>query len=103
MNKRHSLKKERNCYYCNKELGRDRVKYHDHLNWIYRGAVHISCNLNANQQKYNFVPLYFYNGSKHDFHLIKKQLFSSKILKQQRTNILCKNRGRLFFNTNWLH
>jgi len=87
---------EKNCYYCGKELVTDKVKDHDHLNGLYRGAAHNSCNLNANKFRYNFVPLYFYNGSKYDFHLIIKELFSSKILQQLRTNILCKTEEEYF-------
>ena len=87
---------EKTCYYCGKELVEDKVKDHDHLNGLYRGAAHNSCNLNANKFRYNFVPLYFYNGSKYDFHLIVKDLFSSETLQKLRINILCKTEEEYF-------
>jgi hypothetical protein len=73
-----------NCYYCNKELEDDKVRDHDHLNGEYRGAAHNSCNLNVNKKlkDLQFVPLYFYNGSNYDNHLIFKELYQSEELKK---------------------
>ena len=97
---------ETNCYYCGKEFNKnykngrgrylDKVKDHDHLNGLYRGAAHNSCNLNANKFRYNFVPFYFYNGSKYDFHLMMKDLISSEKLQQQQINVLCKTEEEYF-------
>jgi len=99
------------CYYCKKDLlyyvkefendeyvlKNDKVRDHDHLNGKYRGAAHNSCNLNANKYKYNFVPLYFYNGSHYDVHLIFKELFKSEKLKNlKKTNVLCKTDEEYF-------
>ena len=83
---------EKNCYYCNKELVEDRVKDHDHLYGLYRGARHNSCAQNAYKFRCNFVPLCFYNGSKYDFHLNIKDLFLSEKLQKlnKNKNILCK-------------
>ena len=33
------------CYYCKGDLGNAYVKYHDHLNGVFRGYVHSKCNL----------------------------------------------------------
>ena len=60
------------CYYCNEELGTDRVKDHDHLTGKYRGAAHNNCNLQA--WKCNFVPVFFHNLSGYDAHLFIKEL-----------------------------
>uniref|UniRef100_UPI003D0B846D hypothetical protein n=1 Tax=Sulfurimonas sp. TaxID=2022749 RepID=UPI003D0B846D len=65
-----------NCYYCDKELGNDRVRDHDHLTGKYRGASHSNCNLQA--WKCNFVPIFFHNLSGYDAHLFIKEL--SKII-----------------------
>ena len=61
-----------NCFYCNKKLGEDIVRDHDHFNGKFRGYAHNICNLNS--KKPSFVPLYFYNGSKYDIHLFIKEL-----------------------------
>ena len=58
------------CFYCNKKLGEDVVRDHDHFNGKFRGYAHNICNLNAKIPI--FVPLYFYNGSKYDIHLSLK-------------------------------
>ena len=66
-----------NCFYCNKQLGEDIVRDHDHFNGKFRGYAHNICNLNS--KKPNFVPLYFYNGSKYDIHLFIKELAITKL------------------------
>ena len=38
-----------------------KVRDHDHLTGKYRGAAHKNCNLQAKQQKSNFVPVLFHN------------------------------------------
>ena len=65
------------CFYCNKKLGEDIVRDHDHFNGKLRGYAHNICNLNS--KKPDFVPLYFYNGSKYDIHLFIKELAITKL------------------------
>ena len=62
------------CYYCNKkfETNDNKVLDHDHYNGRYRGAAHNDCNVNAKRPK--FIPVFFHNGSRYDFHLIIKDL-----------------------------
>jgi hypothetical protein len=51
---------ENKCYFCEKDLGLDRVRDHNHLNGEYRGASHKICNLKYSK-KIKFVPIYFHN------------------------------------------
>ena len=42
-----------NCSLCDKELGNDRVRDHDHLTGDYRGAAHNTCNTQYGWKNYN--------------------------------------------------
>ena len=55
------------CYYCKENLGEDIVRDHDHLNDKFRGYAHNQCNLQA---KNTFVPMYAFNSTNYDNHLI---------------------------------
>ena len=59
------------CYYCNEEMNNDIVGDHDHLNGKFRGYAHNKCNLQA---KNNFVPMYAFNSSNYDNHLLITKL-----------------------------
>ena len=39
------------CYICHEWMGVDRVRDHDHVSGIYRGAVHSECNLQFRLRK----------------------------------------------------
>ena len=86
------------CFYCNKQLGEDLrtgfaniARDHDHFNGKFRGYAHNICNLNS--KKPNFVPLYFYNGSKYDIHLFIKKLAITKL----KMKALAKTEAEFFF------
>ena len=55
------------CYYCNEEMNNDIIKDYDHLNGKFRGYAHNKCNLQA---KNTLVPMYAYNSSNYDNHLL---------------------------------
>ena len=59
------------CYYCNENLGEDVVRDHDHLNSKFRCYAHNKCNIQA---KNTFVPIYAFNSSNYDNHLIITKL-----------------------------
>ncbi|KAF0709819.1 Uncharacterized protein FWK35_00030838, partial [Aphis craccivora] len=48
------------------------VRDHDHLTGLYRGAAHNRCNLNYKVPK--FIPVFFYNFSGYDSHLLVREL-----------------------------
>ena len=47
-----------------------KVRNHDHLTGHYRGTAHKKCKLNCKQKQLNFVPIFYYNFSGYDCHLI---------------------------------
>ena len=62
------------CYICQKWLGLDRVRDHDHLKggYNYRGAAHNSCNLNY---KYPIhLPIVLHNARSYDNNIILSQV-----------------------------
>lgn len=58
-----------NCNLCDKPLGADRVRDHDHLTGAYRGACHSQCNINYNYKNFK-LPVIFHNLRGYDSHLI---------------------------------
>ena len=68
---------EENCKQNNCEC--KKVRDHDHLTGLYRGAAHNVCNLKAKQIKSSFVPVFFHNFSGYDCHLIFEQLINKAI------------------------
>ena len=64
------------CFICNKSLGKVKVRDHCHITGEYRGAAHNSCNLNYKIPK--FFPVFFHNLSGYDSHLFIKNLGVSK-------------------------
>ncbi|XP_046399469.1 uncharacterized protein LOC124165964 [Ischnura elegans] len=61
-----------NCHICEKELGKDRVKDHDHLTGRYRGPAHKLCNLKYKMP--DFLPIFIHNLSAYDGHFIVREL-----------------------------
>ena len=77
----HAFQCELNCHICERLLGVDRVRDHDHLTGKYRGAAHNACNLNyrfskENVRKHNsfHIPIIFHNLRGYDSHLIMESL-----------------------------
>ncbi len=72
-------------------MGPDRVRDHDHLTGLYRGAAHNDCNFalqfrsNKRNNKF-FIPVIFHNLRGYDGHLILK-CFKKHIF--QKGNITC--------------
>ena len=61
------------CYICGGELGKDGgARDHCHLTGKFRGAAHVSCNVNYQIPK--FFPVIFRNLSGYDSHLFMKKL-----------------------------
>ena len=58
------------CHICDKPLGDDKVRDHDHLQarYNFRGAAHNSCNLNYKYPHY--IPVVFHNLRGYDSHII---------------------------------
>jgi hypothetical protein len=56
------FQRETICFFCNKPLGSDKVRDHDHLTGKYRCAAHSLCNLKYSQVC-DFVPIFFHNFS----------------------------------------
>jgi hypothetical protein len=52
--------------------GMRKVRDHDHLTGLFRGAAHSKCNLQFfNRLK---IPVFFHNGKNYDFHILVKRL-----------------------------
>ncbi|CAB3982653.1 Gastrula zinc finger [Paramuricea clavata] len=67
----------RNCSICGNDLGEDRVRDHDQVTGMYRGAAHNICNL-----KYRItwkVPVVFHNLRGYDSHLIMQEIGKFKM------------------------
>ncbi len=66
------------CYLCGGEFGADtdenlrKVRDHDHLTGLYRGAAHSKCNILL--QKTYKIPVFFHNFRGYDSHLIVHSL-----------------------------
>lgn len=62
------------CHICEQPFleGQDRVRDHSHLTGEFRGAAHVSCNLNYQEPRY--IPIVFHNLSNYDAHFIIKSL-----------------------------
>jgi hypothetical protein len=64
-----SFKEAVTCHICNKALGTDRVRDHDHITGLYRGPAHNACNLSYNHQKTKLTVI-FHNLKGYDSHFI---------------------------------
>lgn len=77
---------EKICHICEKDLKDDRVRDHDHISGLYRGAAHNSCNLNY---KYtNRIPVVIHNLRGYDEHLIMSGIGK---IKNRRINCIPNN------------
>jgi hypothetical protein len=61
------------CHICNRELGDDKVKDHDHETGKFRGAAHNSCNINFNL-KFFKLPVFIHNLKGYDSHLLLSKI-----------------------------
>ena len=50
------------CHICKKSflISDIKVRDHDHINGLYRGASHQKCNINLNNKNFK-IPVYFHN------------------------------------------
>ena len=57
------------CYLCHEEFTEEdyKVRDHDHHNGFYRGALHNSCNLKLQDER--FIPVFFHNLKGYDSHI----------------------------------
>lgn len=60
------------CHICNELLFDDKVRDHDHITSIFRGAAHSHCNLM--HRVCSFIPVIFHNLSGYDAHLFIEEL-----------------------------
>lgn len=74
------------CFLCKKKLNRDRVRDHDHLTGLYRGALHNSCNLKYRLNKK--IPVVFHNLRNYDAHLIMQGF---KKIKDHEISVIANN------------
>ena len=59
------------CWACHSPLGDDRVRDHDHITGLYRGAAHASCNLKMRiVRNTQIIPVIFHNLKGYDGHLL---------------------------------
>ena len=59
------------CWICEKPLEEDRVRDHDHLTGLYRGAAHQACNLQLRiYPEKHHIPVVFHNLKGYDSHLL---------------------------------
>ncbi|XP_065678958.1 uncharacterized protein LOC136093691 [Hydra vulgaris] len=72
------------CHICEKDLKKDRVRDHCHINGKYRGAARSDCNLQFKIPK--FIPILFHNLTGYDLHLFIKKLSGNE---KSRGNINC--------------
>jgi hypothetical protein len=74
------------CHICkgefktSKNKGDGKVRDHDHITGVFRGAAHSKCNLNLHHRN-TYVPVFFHNGMGYDFHLFITPL--AKMVKER--------------------
>ena len=67
----------RNCHICGNDLCDDRVRDHDHVTGMYRGAAHNICNL---KHRITWkIPVVFHNLRGYDSHLIMQEIGKFKM------------------------
>ena len=62
------------CHICNEDLGADRVRDHDHLTGLFRGAAHNECNLNINSRRILRIAAF---SSQSFFTILKAMILTS--------------------------
>ena len=69
-----------NCWICDRRLGSDRVRDHDHMTGAFRGAAHKSCNLQLRIVPAKVrIPIVFHNLKGYDAHHIVRHFGKTKI------------------------
>ena len=91
-----SFQQSKVCWLCERKLDGEgeathNVRDHDHLTGKYRGAAHNKCNLNCKKKSSSFVPIFFYNFSGYDCHLIFEELLTSAYNLKLPINIIPKS------------
>ena len=86
-----SFKLAEECWLCEEPFTEDKVRDHDHLTGKYRGAAHNICNINCKQRSSSFVPIFFYNFSGYDCHLIFQELLIQAFEKGYEPKIIPKS------------
>ena len=79
------------CWLCEKPLGGEKARDHDHLTGKYRGAAHNICNINCKQRSSSFVPIFFHNFSGYDCHLIFEELLNEAYNQNYNPTIIPKS------------
>ena len=71
-----AFKCAKQCCFCKKSLGNDKVRDHDHLTGKYRGAAHNSCNLEEGKKRTRHfeIPVFFHNLKGYDSHMIVSEV-----------------------------
>ena len=78
------------CWFCENSIIGGKVRDHDHLTGKYRGAACNECNLNANQKRSSFIPIFFHNFSGYDCHLIFEELLTQAYNQNYKITIIPK-------------
>ena len=68
----HNYQKSQDCWICNKNLDKEKVRDHCHVTGKYRGAAHSQCNLKLKIPKK--LPIIFLNLEGYDGNIIFKEL-----------------------------
>lgn len=86
------------CHICEEAFGFTdvKVKDHDHLTGLFRGAAHSTCNLNFKVG--NLIPIFFHNLKNYDAHLFIRHL----ALNGERIDIIPSNFERYISFTKFL-
>ena len=98
------FKNATNCHICKKPLKEDRVRDHDHLTGLFRGAAHEDCNINYKIEPKKFkIPIFYHNLKGYDSHIIinafRKYCKTSRIevIPQSSEKFLTFNIGNMQF------
>ena len=93
-----TFRQAQDCHICDKPLGADRVRDHDHLTGDYRGAAHNECNLALKYTKVNnqiehsyVIPVVFHNLRGYDAHVLMESLGKYK---ERRLSCIANNSER---------
>ena len=78
-----NFKNNKNCRFCEKNIGSDKVRDHCHLTQKYRGVAHSKCNINVTQEQSNFLPFLFHNFTNYDCHMF----FFKKLVDKKNDNV----------------
>lgn len=87
------------CHICDKPIENvlEKVCDHDHMSGAYRGAAHMTCNINYKEPK--FVPIVFHNLSNYDSHLFIKTF----ALENEDVEVIAQNKEKYISFSKRLH